>query len=115
MEALLRVNGSLTVKITGDDEKQLLEGLHHANEVFFHSCGMPGCKAEGTRFQVRQVDDNKYYEVICTTCGAKLALGQHKKFKTLFPRRKDPKTKEKLPNNGWAKWHAEEKNDDAAE
>ena len=81
---------------------EIFEELSSIQEVFGESeCGK--CKSQNIRFQVRNVDDNKFYELKCNACGSTLAFGCHKKGGTLFPKRKDD-TGKYLINNGWSKW-----------
>ena len=90
------------------NERELFEQIAHAQEVFDHKqCGK--CQSESLRFMVRTDDeDNKYYELKCNDCGAKLQFGCHKKGETLFPKRQDAENKW-LPDGGWLKWDREKK------
>lgn len=104
MKVQYKVSGKMIIEIEAPNEKEMLEKLAHLDEVFGQdTCG--ACESKNVRFQVREVDGNKYYEVICKDCGAKLAFGQHKKTTTLFPRRGDKKKNEWYPNKGWVKFN----------
>ena len=98
------------VELEGETQADLFEQLAHFQEVFDESqCGK--CQSEDLRFQVRNVDDNLYYELKCADCGARLAFGVMKKGGRLFPRRKD-RDSNWLPNRGWVKWNPETKQEE---
>jgi len=104
MKAIFNVSPNLTIELEADQEKTLFEELAKLQEVFgIDKCG----KCEGTdlRFVVRENDGNKFYELHCQKCFARLAFGAHKKGDTLFPKRKDGDNY--LPDNGWTKWDKE--------
>ena len=95
---------SIHLEVEGDNTKDAWKKLSQAEEVFrilTETCGVCG-KSGGIRPNHRTVDGNTYYEALCD-CGAELALGQHKKGGTLFPKRKD-ENGEPLPANGWRMW-----------
>lgn len=96
---VLTKNKRITIEVEGSNVKELFKNVAAAQDAFdaVHKCGMPGCGSEELRFQVRNVEDNDYYEVICLTCGAQFELGQHKKAPTLFPKRKEG-------HDGWSKY-----------
>jgi len=98
-------DGRLTVEVEGEKQKDVFSELAKFQEVFEHSvCGK--CGSTDTRFVVRNVQDNDFYEIHCQSskCRARLAFGQHKgKDGTLFPRRKSEEGSW-LPNNGWVKF-----------
>jgi hypothetical protein len=105
MEAQYKTrNGNLTVKVTGETQKDIFRELARAQDVFEceTECGL--CQSAQIKFSVRTVDDNEYYTLRCA-CGAEFSFGQHKKGGSLFPKRKDEHGKP-LPNRGWAKWEA---------
>ena len=57
---------------------RLFQQLANFQEIFAETkCGK--CGSENIRFQVRNVDDNLYYELRCMDCGAKLAFRCHEK------------------------------------
>ena len=96
-------NGRISVEIEGDTQVEIFQQLANFQEIFAETaCGK--CESENIRFQVRNVDDNLYYELRCMDCGAKLAFGVMKKGGRLFPKRKD-KESNWLPNGGWVKWN----------
>lgn len=91
----------LEIEVEGTNQLEIFEKLAEAQEVYGEQvCGK--CKNPNVMFRVRSVDDNKFYEIQCCDikCRHKLSFGQHKKSKTLFPRRKDDEN-QFLPNNGW--------------
>ena len=96
-------NGKISVEVEGDSHRDLFEQINKFQEVFEEDvCGK--CGHENIRFVVRTVDDNQYYELRCSSCGARLAFGANKKGGGLFPRRKDSEGKW-LPDSGWVKWN----------
>ena len=103
-------SGRIMVELDGETQADLFEQLAHFQEVFDESqCGK--CQSEDLRFQVRNVDDNLYYELKCADCGSRLAFGVMKKGGRLFPRRKD-RDGNWLPNRGWVKWNPETKKEE---
>lgn len=112
-------NGRLTFEVEGPDQKILFRQVAALQETFEaeNSCGV--CNSTNIRFQVRDVDDNDFYELVCkeSLCRARFSFGQHKgKGGTLFPKRKDDSgdTPQLLPNRGWAKYVAPARNGQAS-
>lgn len=102
MKARFRANDRLEFELEGAGQKELFKELAMIQEIFGEEkCGC--CGKSNIRHLVRNVDDNNYYELRCTDCGAILSFGQHKKGGTLFPKRKDDDGNY-LPNKGWHKW-----------
>jgi len=97
--------GNVTMELESDTQIGLVDEIIRHNDVFGNDkCGK--CNSEQVSFTRRDVDGDLYYEIRCKKCGAKLALSQHKKGNTLYPRRKD-KDGNYLPDNGWVKWDKE--------
>jgi DNA-directed RNA polymerase subunit RPC12/RpoP len=96
-------SGKLTVEFDTTTAVELFEQLGVFQEVFGETkCGK--CGSENLRFVVRtDAEENKYYELRCVDCGARLSFGCHKKGGGLFPKRKDAEGNWK-PDNGWCKW-----------
>jgi len=102
MKLNYKINDKLSVELESDGQKEIFKELAVLQEVFGeNTCGM--CSSTSIKFMSRNVDDNDYYELRCSDCGAILAFGQHKKGNTLFPKRKDDQGNY-LPNKGWHKW-----------
>lgn len=102
--------GNIALEIDADTQVEVFQQLASFQEIFAETkCGK--CSSEDVRYQVRNVDDNLYYEARCTDCGAKLAFGAMKKGGRLFPRRKD-KDGNWLPDGGWVKWNPETKKEE---
>jgi len=96
-------NGRIRFELEGDSQRDLFAEIGKIQEVFEETvCGK--CRGENIKFVVRNVDDNLYYELRCTDCGARLSFGAHKKGGGLFPRRKDADGNW-LPDGGWVKWN----------
>ena len=103
-------SGKIAVEIDADTQVELFQQLANFQEIFAETnCGK--CGSENIRFQVRNVDDNLYYELRCADYGAKLAFGVMKKGGRLFPKRKD-KEGNWLPNNGGVKWNPDTKREE---
>jgi len=105
MKAIYHPSNKLSFELEGSGQKEIFKELALIEEIFSeNSCGL--CNKSNIKHIVRNVDDNNYYELRCTDCGAVLAFGQHKKGGTLFPKRKDDEGNY-IPNRGWYKWNAE--------
>lgn len=100
----LTENKRITIDVEGADVKELFKNIGAVQEALDaeQCCGMPGCGCAKLTFQVRNVDSNDFYELVCTKCSARFEFGQHKKTKTLFPKRRD--SGKALPNGGWSKY-----------
>lgn len=97
--------GNLVFELDASNERDLFEKVAHLNEVFNNVvCGK--CRSENTFMRVRNVNDDKFYEYVCSDCYARFSLGCHKKGNTLFPHRKD-KEGNYLPDGGWMKYNKE--------
>jgi hypothetical protein len=118
MKAQVKITPKVFVEATGDSHVALFEQLASMQEVFgtFNKCGK--CDSDELRFVVRtDAEDNKYYELHCQKCFARLAFGANKgdKLGCLYPRRKENKKQSVmggkleagawLPDNGWLKWN----------
>jgi len=86
MEATYKTaNGRLLIKVTGETVKDIFRQIAAVQDVFdIDTCGK--CGQHEITFRCRVVDDNEYFEALCTSCGAALHYGQHKKGGTLFPK-----------------------------
>jgi len=99
-------NRRITAEFEADTQRELFAQISKFQEVFEEDkCGK--CQGENLKFIVRTVDDNEYFELRCSDCGAKLAFGAMKKGGGLFPKRKDGENW--LPDNGWQKWNSKTK------
>lgn len=102
MRFTYKPTSKISVEFDADDIKDGVEKLYHLQEILEqYRCGK--CKKGNVRFVVRENDENKFYEIRCLSCKAKLELGVHKKGGTLFPKRKD-KDGKYLDNDGWIVW-----------
>jgi hypothetical protein len=105
-------DGRMTVEVEGKSQTDLFEQLAEFQDCFETGpCTRNGKTSDKLKFQVREVEDNKYYELVCVDAdfdlrGARLSFGQHKKGGTLFAKKKD-KDGKWLPNNGWVKYNKE--------
>jgi len=108
MKVTYTLENGLTVEIEGKTHTDIWEQLAQFQETFGDTTAVGKINGQivtsnKVRFVKRTVDDNDYYELRCSDCGAILAFGQHKKGNTLFPKRKDDQGNY-LPNKGWHKW-----------
>jgi len=95
-------NSRLTLEAEGD-VKEIFEQLALFDDVFnYEECPVTG--STNIAFRCREHDSNKYYEVYDRDSGYALHFGQTKQGNKLFPRYKDTKTGEWLPNKGWTKY-----------
>lgn len=107
MKAKLQANDKLSFEFEGDDQKAIFKQIAVVQEVFDENkCGE--CGNADLRFVVRTVEENDFYEIQCKKCYSKLTFGQHKKGKTLFPKRKDDDGKF-IGKNGWHKYVPDKK------
>lgn len=99
-------NGRMQVELEGKSQADIFEQVAMFQEVFEQTeCSRNGKKSDNVKFVVREVDDNKYFELVCQDPdpelrNARLSFGQHKKGGSLFPKRKD-KDGNWLKHNGW--------------
>jgi len=114
MQVQVKVSPRIIIIAEGPKETEVFEQLAQMQEVFGQQkCGK--CNCEDLRFVVREIDDNKFYELRCTNikCRAVLSFGCNKKGFTLFPKRKGEPTAEGkttyLPANGWQIYNPETK------
>lgn len=102
------------IKVTTDVENtaELVEFIADMQELFDNTtCTRNGKSSDNVQFRVRNVDDNKFYELVCLDNDsdlryAKKRFGVHKKGGNLFPHSKDSEGKW-LPNNGWVIYNKE--------
>lgn len=106
--------GSGFVEATGESHAELWEQLASLEEAFGeHKCGK--CSSEDVRHVVRENDGgDKFYELHCQNCRARLRMSVTKKEKGFFPKRKAGKDDASglaegtwLPSNGWMKFSKE--------
>jgi hypothetical protein len=102
MKAVFKLSERLTVEVEGENQRELFENIAKFQEVFNEEVP-PGAKGLNTRFVVRTVDDNKFYEMRCQDTGQILSFGCHKKGNTLFPKRRDDQGNE-VGKKGWHKY-----------
>lgn len=119
LEVFFRPTPTLTVKAECRDVEDVFKTLGPLQEVL-NNCTCGKCKKSDIRLVHRKAD-GKYdvYELLCESCGAKLALGKNDQG-NLFPRRyeQDPDDPKKpkmvdgkkvwLPNEGWVKWDSKQ-------
>ena len=91
-------------EIEGTTQKDFFQAIADIGEIFTDEpCGV--CKSTDTRYRVRNVDSNNFFEKVCNKCFARLAFGQHKKTPgSLFPKRKFEDGSYDVKNQGWSKW-----------
>lgn len=95
-------DGRLIVKIAAETQKDLFERLYEVQSVFEADSACGECASDMLQFQVRNVEDNKYYSLKCMACECELHFGQHKKGGTLFAKRTPSETR------GWKRYRSNE-------
>lgn len=106
-------DGRFSAKFSGTFQ-EVFEQVADFEEVFCDNVcvGPDGAIYDDVRYQVRHVDDNKYYEKICLSPGEakyrRLSFGCNKKGGGLFPKRKDDDGNI-VGWNGWGKYNKETK------
>ena len=97
-------SGRITFEIEGETPKDLFKKVAGLQEVFEAETTCGCCEGKDIRFQVRTVEDNDYFELVCQdiNCRARFQFGQNKKGGGLFPKRRDESGW--LANGGWSKW-----------
>jgi hypothetical protein len=101
----------LEIEVEGKDIKAVFDEMAQAQEVMLNTtCG--SCDSQNVVMSLRTVQSNTYRSFHCRDCGCELNLGQRKVDGALYPRKKDTKTQEWLPNNGWVKWNGSVQTDD---
>ena len=123
MRVKLKVSSTAIIEAGSDKHEMvdIFEELAKMQEVFAHEeCGC--CKSKDIRFLTRTVDKNKFYEMRCNKCFARLQFGCSQENKgDLYPKRRwdslSPSEKTQradeqktmssagyLANNGWYKY-----------
>jgi hypothetical protein len=113
LKATLKVRDNLSFEIETKEQRDLFEQIASLLEVFgVKTCGL--CKKSDLKFIIRKnKDEDLFYEMVCLSCGAKLAFSVNKKGGTLYPviRLKDglpAKVTDEAPfdytTKGWHKW-----------
>lgn len=99
-------NGRMSAVLEGETVADVFRKVAEFHDVFevANACGK--CNKDNIKFQVRNVDDNDYFELVCLDCWAKFQFGQHKKGGGLFPKRKDSEGKIR-GTNGWTRYNKE--------
>ncbi len=107
MKVKYAVTPQLVFELEGGDQKEIFEQLFMVQDVFMNDT-CKKCGGKNLQCVVRTVEENKYYELRCKSCFAKLSFGSHKKGGTLFPKRKDEEGKW-IGTEGWTLWNRETK------
>ena len=105
MKIYYRPKESVTLELEASNVKDMFEKLAQVEEIFQQN-KCQKCNGQHITMQVREVDENKFYEMRCLDCHAVLAFGAHKKGNTLFPKRftEDEGERAYLDNKGWTRW-----------
>ena len=94
------------VEAEGVEFKDCFEELAGAIEVLTNNkCG--ACDSGEAVPVVRENQGNKFFEMLCRSCGCTLGFGQRRSDGKLFPKRID-KNNKRLPDGGWTKWQPRE-------
>lgn len=120
MKALFHINPLFSIEGEGDSQRAVFSQIAELVEVFsVDTCGL--CQSHDLVPLVREAQGYTFFEMKCKNCGGRLAYGQSKDMKTLYPRRsynkKSPEVLakkvaagDKLPNGGWFAWNSSEAN-----
>ena len=99
-------NGQMTVKLEGRSQTEIFEQLSEFQEVFENTtCTNGKDSSDVVNFQTREVDGNRFYEIVCVDETkpalrfAKKKFGVHKNGKTVFPK------------GSWVKWDKDTKSE----
>lgn len=91
--------GTVQVEVDGETLIEAFDQLAAATEVLGNTvCG--SCQKADVAFLTRHNKGFTFREIECLNCGCRLAIGLTKA-NSLYPRRRDPKTDQWLPNDGW--------------
>lgn len=98
--------GRVTFESEVANAKAAVEFLAQVEEIAGEeSCGL--CKSTAIAHDVREFGGNKYYKLVCQSCGAQMDFGQNRDGVGLFAKRRDSDTKQSLPNRGWYVWQGQ--------
>ena len=95
--------GRLVIEVEGPNAKAIFERIAEVQEILDADAQCGCCGSPQIKFRVRDVKGNRFFELHCEACHARLAFGQNRDGVGLFPRRFDDSRKP-LPNRGWAKF-----------
>ena len=97
--------GKVWVEVDAMSVKEAFQALSDYAEPFRETtCGL--CQGTDVVPNFRESKEGyAFYEMQCSSCGARLEFGQTKEGGRLFPRRKD-KEGNPLGSNGWYQWQA---------
>lgn len=118
MKVTVWVSKNLSVEVEGEDNKSVFKGISDAQALFEDSC-CGDCGSEDVKYQVREVEDNQFYEMVCKKCFAKLSYGHAKTGGKMYAKRMEVDNKGKaikdesgkgkqLPHRGWVKYQKPE-------
>jgi hypothetical protein len=103
--AYISANSRIVFECEVATEKAAFEQLAYLQELFEETaCGC--CQSPDIRPDVREADGNKFYNLKCRVCSARLDFGQTKKGEHLFAKRRG-EDKKHLPHNGWYHYQPE--------
>jgi hypothetical protein len=117
MKVEYKISSNMVVYIEGDDFRKLFEDIHAINDGLKpEPCGKCG---DPSVHVVRESGGNKFYELRCVKCSARLSYGVEKETGKLYKKRAKTDDKGKtvkedgktvyLPDKGWQKWDAVKK------
>jgi len=101
-------NGRLLFEVEGDTQKALIRAIAELQEIFEAEACCGCCSSQSIHLNVRTVEGNDYYGLVCVDCGAELSLGQHKNGRTLFPKRTSPNG-DLLADRGWKRFRGDQR------
>jgi hypothetical protein len=108
MKATFTIN-QLEFELNADSARDLFQQVAQIQEIFEAETQCGCCQSEEIRYSYREVDQYKFYELVCGECSAQFRFGQKKVTLDLFPKRtEDGKP---LPNHGWSKYEPKDGDD----
>lgn len=82
-------DGRMLFQVEGQSQKQLFAEIANIQSVFEADSACGCCSSPNIRFDVRTIEANSYYSLVCEDCGAALQFGQHRSGDTLYAKRSD--------------------------
>lgn len=118
MKVLVNVGSGINLEVEAADDKGLFKAIADAQgHEFFKDKSCQACNSTDIKFQVRTVEDNDFYEIVCKKCWAKLSFGHSKTGQKMYAKRlktdnkgkavKDGEKSVPLPHKGWCKYNKE--------
>ena len=105
-------DGVTTLETEAPSPKAVFERLALIDSHFGVATECGCCKSKRIYYNVRTVENGKYYEMKCHDCTATLSFGQSKDNLTLFCKTWDKENRCVLPDVGWSVYQGNRQSDD---